>query len=91
MADRYSVRLKVLSQKGTCVAGHIVDDEWHVTRHTPGGFCLFAYSALEPDIRALMFGGAYPWSSDRDVYVGCCPDPVNPVVFELRREPMREE
>lgn len=38
-----------------------------------------------------MFGGSYPWSEDPDVYIGCCPDPVNPVVFELRRIPMQEQ
>jgi uncharacterized repeat protein (TIGR04076 family) len=88
MADRYSVKIKVISQKGQCAAGHKVGDEYVVTRHTPDRFCLFAYSAIDPDVRTLMFGGRYPWSKDPDVYLGCCPDPVNPVVFELRRIPM---
>lgn len=90
MADRYSVKIKVLSQKGICAAKHKTGDEWTVTRHTPAGFCLFAYSAIEPDIRALMFGGSYPWSEDPDIYIGCCPDPVNPVIFELKRVPMKD-
>jgi len=90
MADRYSVKIKVLSQEGVCAAKHRVGDEWVVTRHTPDGFCLFAYSAIEPDIRTLMFGGRYPWSKDPDVYVGCCPDAANPVVFELRRVAMED-
>ena len=90
MADRYSVKIKVISQEGVCGAKHKTGDEWIVTRHTPAGFCLFAYSAIDPDIRALMFGGRYPWSEDPDVYIGCCPDPVNPVIFELRRVPMKD-
>ena len=46
MADRYSVKIKVLSQEGHCAAGHQTGQEWTVTRHTPDGFCLFAYSAI---------------------------------------------
>jgi len=90
MTDRYSVKIKVSSQEGHCAAGHRTGQEWVVTRHTPEGFCLFAYSAIDPDIRTLMFGGHYPWSEDPDIYIGCCPDPVNPVVFELRRIPIQE-
>ncbi len=90
MADRYSVKIKVISQKGHCAAGHKVGDEYVITRFTPAGLCLFAYSAIEPEVRTLMFGGRYPWSEDPDVYVGCCPDAANPVVFELRRGPMPE-
>lgn len=90
MADRYSVQIKILSQEGSCAAGHKAGDQWVVTKHTPDNFCVFAYSAIDPDIRALMFGGVYPWSKDKDVYIGCCPDPVNPVVFELRRIPLQD-
>jgi uncharacterized repeat protein (TIGR04076 family) len=91
MADRYSVEIKVTSQQGHCAACHEVGDRWTVTRHTPAGFCVFAYSAIEPDVRTLMFGGRYPWSADKDVYVGCCPDPVNPVIFELKRIPLEDD
>ena len=89
MAERYSVKIRVISQKGECAAKHKVGDEFIITRHTPPGFCIFAYSAIDPDIRALMFGGRYRWAENPDVYVGCCPDPVNPVGFELRRIPFQ--
>ncbi len=90
MAERYKVKVKVLSQKGNCAAGHKEGDEFIIDRHTPAGFCIFAYSAIDPEIRTLMFGGKYPWAKeDPDVYIGCCPDPVNPVVLEVRR--IREE
>lgn len=86
MADRYRVKIKVVSQEGTCAAGHKAGDEFIIDRHTPGGFCIFAYSAIDPDIRTLMFGGTYPWASgEKDTYIGCCPDPVNPVVLEVSR------
>lgn len=83
--DRYKVKIKVISQKGHCAAGHKVGEEFIIEKHTPAGFCIFAYSAIDPDIRTLMFGGEYPWSDCPGKYIGCCPDPVNPVVFELER------
>lgn len=90
MADRYGVKIRILSQCGSCVAGHKEGDEFVIYRHTPPQFCIFAYSAIDPDIRALMFGATYPWSEDKDAYIGCCPDPINPVVFELKRIPFEE-
>ena len=90
MADPGKVVLKIVSVQGTCAAGHKVGDEWTITKHTPDNFCIFAYSAIEPDIRTLMFGGKYPWSEDPDVYVGGCPDHANPVNFELRRVPLED-
>jgi len=85
MADRYDVKVKVISQKGTCGAGHKVGDEWLITGKTPDGICLSAFNALFPNIRVLMFGGTFPWSSDPDVSTIACPDAENPVVFEVRR------
>lgn len=86
MADRYKVKVKIISQEGNCAAGHKVGQEYIIDRHTPADFCIFAYSAIDPEIRTLMFGGQYPWSvADSDIYIGCCPDPINPVVFEVRR------
>ena len=90
MSDQYSVQIKVISQKGKCAAGHKAGDQFGVTMHTPDRLCIFAYSAIEAEIRTLMFGGRFPWSQDPDVYVGGCPDHNNPVLFELRRIPMQE-
>ena len=90
MPDRYGVQITILSQEGVCAAGHCAGDTFEVHRHTPCNFCVFAYSAIDLDIRALMFGGTYPWAKDKDTYIGCCPDPVNPVVFELRRIPLKD-
>ena len=85
MAERNKVSIKVISQKGTCDAEHKVGDQWIVDSKTPEGICLSAFNALLPGIRVLMFGGAFPWSSDPDVATVACPDPDNPVVFEIRR------
>jgi len=85
MADRYDIKVKVISQKGTCGLGHKVGDEWLITGKTPEGICLTAFTALFPNVRMLMYGGSLPWESDKDATTACCPDAANPVVFEIRR------
>ena len=85
MADTYDVKVQVISQKGTCGAGHKVGDEWTISSKTPEGICLSAFDALSPGLRVLMFGGSYPWSDDPDTATAACPDAANPVVFELKR------
>jgi len=85
MAETYSVAVKVISQKGNCEAEHKVGDEWLVGSKTPEGICLSAFNTMCPDLRALMFGGSFPWSTDPDVATVACTDAQNPVVFELRR------
>lgn len=85
MADTYDVKVKVISQKGTCGAGHKVGDEWTISGKTPEGICLSAFNALIPSLRVLMFGGSFPWSDDPDTATAACPDAANPVVFELKR------
>ena len=87
MAERHDVIARVMSQKGTCGAGHEVGQEWVIGGKTPDGICLSAFNAISPAVRVLMFGGAFPWSSDPDVATAACPDAANPVVFELRRLP----
>jgi uncharacterized repeat protein (TIGR04076 family) len=85
MADMYDIEITVVSQKGYCGAGHKVGDKWVTKIHTPGGICLSAFRAIETDIDVLKYGGAYPWSKDPDVTTSVCPDPQNPVVFEIKR------
>jgi uncharacterized repeat protein (TIGR04076 family) len=85
MAERCDVVARIVSQEGTCGAGHRVGDEWLLGSKTPDGICLSAFSSLSPSARVLMFGGSFPWSSDPDVSTVACPDAANPVVFELRR------
>ena len=89
MADRYAVKAKVISQKGTCVYNHKVGDEWTISLTTPAGICMSAFNSFFPDLRTLMFGGVLPWSDDPDAVTVACPDAKNPLVFELRR--IREE
>ena len=85
MAVMYDIEITVVSQKGSCGAGHKVGDKWVVKNHTPGGICLSAFHAMESDIDVLKYGGSFPWSKDPDVTSTVCPDPQNPVVFEIKR------
>ena len=88
MAENYDVAIKVISQKGTCEAGHKVGDEWIIKGDegkTPQGICLSAFSSLDALAQALMYGASFPWASEPDVITLACPDANNPAVFELRR------
>jgi uncharacterized repeat protein (TIGR04076 family) len=86
MADNYKIKIKVISQKGSCAAGHKVGDEWVIPAgKTPEGICLPAFALLYPSIRTLTYGGEFPWETDKDATTACCSDAVNPVVFEIKR------
>ena len=85
MVDGYDVKVKVISEKGSCAIGHKVGDEFVISRTTPEGICLSAFNAFFPTVRTLMFGGTLPWSQDPDAATAACPDAANPVVFEMRR------
>jgi uncharacterized repeat protein (TIGR04076 family) len=75
---------KVISQKGTCAAQHKVGDEFVIGQQTPPNLCSWAFYSLFPFAQVLQFGGSFPWEQDRTKTTVACPDPANPVVFELR-------
>ena len=81
----YEVSATVISQKGTCSLGHKVGDKFLIADKTPPGMCAWAFYALFPFISALQVGGSFPWEEDKDKATVACPDPANPVVFELKR------
>ena len=85
MGEMYEVKVKVVSQKGHCSSDHKVGDEWVIASKTPQGICVAAFNSLVPNLRTLRFGGTFPWGKDQDVTKVACPDPENPVVFELQR------
>jgi uncharacterized repeat protein (TIGR04076 family) len=82
----HQIIAKVISQKGTCEAGHKAGDEFVIGQRTPLGMCSWAFHTLFPFAEVLQFGGSFPWEKDPDKATVACPDPDNPVVFELRRE-----
>jgi uncharacterized repeat protein (TIGR04076 family) len=75
----------VVSQSGQCESGHRVGDRFVIGQATPPGLCSWAFYSLYPFAQVLQFGGSFPWEPDADVARVACPDPDNPVVFELRR------
>lgn len=75
----------VISQKGTCEAGHKVGDKYIIAQSTPAGMCSWAFYTLFPFAETLQFGGTFPWDKNPDMTTVACPDPDNPVIFELRR------
>jgi uncharacterized repeat protein (TIGR04076 family) len=76
---------RVISQKGTCEAGHKVGDEFIIGQTTESVMCSWAFYSLFPFAQVLQFGGSFPWEKDPDKATLACPDAGNPVVFELRR------
>ena len=76
---------KVISQKGNCEAGHRAGDEFEIGEMKQPDMCPYACHVLFPFAQVLLFGGTFPWEPDPDKTTVACPDPVNPVVFELRR------
>lgn len=83
--ESYEVVARVISQKGTCDANHKVGDEFPIGEKSPPNMCSWAFYALFPFASVLQFGGSFPWEGDRDKTTVACPDPANPVVFELKR------
>ncbi|MFC1899749.1 TIGR04076 family protein [Chloroflexota bacterium] len=79
------ITARVISQKGTCEAGHRVGNEFIIGQHTPSGMCAWAFQAIFPSAEVLQFGGSFPWEKDADACTVACPDAQNPVVFMLRR------
>lgn len=76
---------KVISQEGTCQAGHKLGDEFVMGQTTPAGMCSWAFYTLFPFAEVLEFGGSFPWESGPDKARVACPDPDNPITWELKR------
>jgi len=92
MKEPMKVVLKIVSVKGTCAAGHREGEEFDLSKDFTLGFsgegktiCPSAFYAAFPAWRVLRFGGEFPWEPDKDKTCIACPDPINPVVMELRR------
>ena len=92
MANPEKVLLKVISVKGTCAANHAVGQEFDLSQDfviglsgKPGTLCPHAFQAGFPFWQVLRHGGEFPWEEDKEKASFACPDPMNPVVMELRR------
>ena len=82
----YVIEVTVESQKGKCAFGHEVGDKIVFDGRSVGGdICYSALMVLLPKVYAMRYGVEFPWSEDGDTIFNACPDPENPVVFEIRR------
>ncbi len=85
-----AVTVKEIIGKGTPACGFKPGDSWEVAgNETINDFCGWAFTAIFPFITVLRFGGKFPWEEDPDTATVCCPDPHNPVVFEIKRKDSR--
>ena len=86
MEDFYEIVATVKQAKGHCAAGHKVGDKV-VFKHKSmdGNICFGALSSMIPKVYAMRYGANLPWLENKDVATHACPDPENPVIFELRR------
>lgn len=80
------ITVKEIQGGGLCSYGLKPGHRWIIdSEETPARFCTWALQAIYPFVTVLRFGGSLPWESDKDTALACCPDPHNPVVFELHR------
>jgi len=82
----YIIEVTVKSQKGICAFGHKVGDKIIFDgKSIKGNICYSALMTLLPKIYAMRYGAEFPWAENKDITYNACPDPENPVVFEIRR------
>jgi len=80
------VKVKVISQKGTCAIGHNVGDEIIISENgIEGKICLHALYSLLPKAFAILYGAKFPWLKGGQLPKHACPDGINPVIFEFER------
>ena len=92
----HKVVVTVKEVKGNCEAGFKAGDQIvfigdNVIRGKDEIKCIYGINAIWALIHTLAYGGKIPkasplYNEEDDTFVGCCPDPNNPVVFEIKRE-----
>jgi uncharacterized repeat protein (TIGR04076 family) len=75
---------RVISQKGECIAGHKKGDQVIFKMdEVIGKICLHALYSMIPKVYAIYYDAKFPWLKEGEKPTHACPDPVNPLVFEL--------
>jgi uncharacterized repeat protein (TIGR04076 family) len=83
--NKINVKVIKILEKGECPIGLKVGDEFVFEHLPPPSFCHWAFHSLLPFITTIRFGGNIPWEKKEGTCRLCCPDPENPVVFEIKR------
>ncbi|MHA1769909.1 MAG: TIGR04076 family protein [Candidatus Thorarchaeota archaeon] len=82
---------RVINQKGYCAIGHKVGDVIEFDHFgVKGDICINALFTMLPVVYAMMHNSYFPWAEDQCKELHACPDPNNPVVFELDRSELME-
>lgn len=81
----YIVTAKVKEIKGKCHVHKVGDKIEFIGNEIKGKICHSALHAIYPIAYGLEYGAEFPWSKDPDLEVAGCTDPINQVVFEIRR------
>ncbi len=82
---------RVISQEGYCAIGHKVGDVIEFDHFgVKGDICVNALFTMLPVVYAMMHNAYFPWAEDHCKELHACPDPKNPVVFELDRSQRME-
>lgn len=81
-----TVEVTVKDQRGKCAFGHKVGDKIVFDgRSIKGEICYSALLVLLPEVYAMLYGATFPWAKEGNIVYTACPDPDNPVTFEVRR------
>jgi len=81
-----AIEVTVRKQEGKCAFGHKVGDRIVFDgKSVKGNICYSALMVLLPKVYAMRYDAIFPWAKDSDVICNVCPDPENPVVFEIKR------
>lgn len=85
-AKRFWVKVKVVSVKKACKAGHKAGDETIFKyNQVVGKMCFDSMCSMIPKIHSLRYGASFPWLKDPgDPARHSCPDEGN-VVYELSK------
>lgn len=90
----YEVSIKIMRilGRGICPNGLKVGDTFSVDeKGAVKGLCGSAFHAIFPYLMVLRYGGNFPWEDDKDKATISCPDPKNPVIFEMERKKRNKE
>jgi len=82
----FDIEVTVKSVKGTCHFGCKPGDKIYFNGKTIKGNVFYsALMAILPKVYAMQYGAEFPWAKNKDTIHNVCPDPENPVLFEIKR------
>jgi uncharacterized repeat protein (TIGR04076 family) len=82
----FDIEVTVTEVKRKCAFGYKVGDKIVFNgKHIKGDTCYSVLMAMFPKIYAMRYDAEFPWAKNKDSIHNACPDPENPVVFEIKR------